>query len=140
MTLSLSDKIRAHGRERYVLPARETRASRFSIRAGDVVKELGIGASRAAAVCGALKTHQFLRDNELRLTETTGPKSGLSTTVIYTYEFANSAASGVGVPARSEDAWSRLRGALKDIFAELGGGEAYLRAERSDFYGPESKK
>jgi hypothetical protein len=23
---------------------------------------------------------------------------------------------------------------LKDVFAELGGGEAYLRAERSNFY------
>jgi hypothetical protein len=25
------------------------------------------------------------------------------------------------------------RGALKDVFEELGGGEAYLRAERSEF-------
>lgn len=139
MTLSLSDKIRAHGREKYVLPAREGRASRFSIRAGNVVNELGIGASRAAAVCSALKTRQFLRDNELRLIEATGPKSGLSTTVIYTYEFANSEASAFGASARSEDAWSRLRGALKDVFAELGGGEAYLRAERSNFHGPEGK-
>ena len=28
----------------------------------------------------------------------------------------------------------KLRGALKDVFAELGGGEAYLRAERDTFY------
>ena len=138
--MKLSDTIRAHGCEKYVLPARERRASRFSIRAGDVVNELGIGASRAAAVCSALKTHQFLRDNELRLIEATGPKSGLSTTVVYTYEFANSAASTLGASARSEDAWSRLRGALKDVFAEMGGGEAYLRAERSNFYGSESRK
>jgi hypothetical protein len=27
-----------------------------------------------------------------------------------------------------------LRGALKDVFVELGGGEAYLRAERTNFY------
>jgi hypothetical protein len=33
-----------------------------------------------------------------------------------------------------QDSWSRLRGILKDVFAELGGGEAYLRAERSDFH------
>jgi hypothetical protein len=33
-----------------------------------------------------------------------------------------------------------LRGALKDVFAELGGGEAYLRAERTNFYGPEGSK
>jgi hypothetical protein len=40
----------------------------------------------------------------------------------------------------SGDPWSKLRGALKDVFAELGGGEAYLRAERGNFYGPEGKK
>src|SRR6202521_1476035 len=133
--MKLSDTIRAHGREKYVLPAREKRVSRFSIRAGDVVHELGIGGGRAPAVGSALKTHQFLRDNELRLIEATGPKSGQSTTVIYTYEFANSSAS-----AKSEDAWSKLRGTLKDVFAELGGGEAYLRAERSNFYGHEGSK
>ena len=138
--MKLSDTIRAYGREKYILPARERRASRFSIRAGDVVSELGIGASRAAAVCSALKTHQFLRDNELRLIEATGPKSGLSTTVVYTYEFANPPASVFEASSKSEDAWSRLRGALKDVFAELGGGEAYLRAERGNFYGPERSK
>jgi hypothetical protein len=133
--MRLSDTIRAHGREKYVLPAREKRVPRFSIRAGDVVKELGIGGGRAPAVCSALKTHQFLRDNELRLIEATGPESGQSTTVTYTYEFANSGAS-----AESEDAWSKMRGALKDVFAEMGGGEAYLRAERTNFYGPEGSK
>ena len=76
------------------------RASLF--RAGDIVHELGIGGSRAPAVCSALKTHQFFaRDNQLRLIEATGPKSGQSTTVTYTYEFANSGAS-----AKSEDSWS----------------------------------
>ena len=32
-----------------------------------------------------------------------------------------------------EDSWNRLRGILKDVFTELDGGEAYLRAERSNF-------
>ena len=134
--MKLADKIRIHGREQYVLPARKKKVRRFSIRAGDVVNELGIGGGRAPAVCSALKTHQFLRENDLCLIEASGPKSGQSTTVTYTYEFANLAAS-----AKPEgDPWSRLRGALKDVFAELGGGEAYLRAERSNFYGPEGKK
>ncbi len=132
--MKLADKIRSHSRKKYVLPARERRTPRFSIRAGDVVNELGIGGARAPAVCSALKTHQFLRDNELRLVEAKGPKSGQSTTVTYTYEFAS------GASATSEDAWTKLRGVLKDVFAELGGGEAYLRAERSNFYGPENGK
>jgi len=133
--MKLADKIRSYGRKKYVLPAREKRVRRFSIRAGDVVSELGIGGSRAPAVCSALKTHQFLRDNELRLIDATGPKSGQSTTVVYTYEFANP-----GTPAKSEDAWTKLRGVLKDVFAELGGGEAYLRRERDSFHGPENIK
>ena len=33
-----------------------------------------------------------------------------------------------------DDAWGRLRGSLKGIFDELGGGEAYLRAERGQFF------
>ncbi len=31
----------------------------------------------------------------------------------------------------SKDSWNRLRGILKAVFAELGGGETYLRAERA---------
>jgi hypothetical protein len=137
--MRLSDSIRAHGREKYVLPAREKRVRRFSIRAGDVVSELGIGGGRAPAVCSALKTHQFLRENDLRLIEATGPKSGQSTTVTYTYEFAN-IEGGTAPSTNSGDPWSKLRGALKDVFAEMGGGEAYLRAERSHFYGPGGSK
>lgn len=34
-------------------------------------------------------------------------------------------------------AWERLRGICKDIFAELGGCETYLREERANFYSPE---
>jgi|SRR5579859_2679450 len=126
--MSHADKIRLHGREKYVLPARERGESRFSIRAGEVVHAMGLN-GRTPAVCSALKTHQFLRDNRLRLIEITGPKSGQSTTVTFTYEFLD------GKPSSPEgaDAWARLRGALKDVFSEVGGGEAYLRSERRAF-------
>jgi hypothetical protein len=130
--MKLADRIRIHSREKYVLPALKKRVSRFSIRTGDVLHELGIGGGRAPAVCSALKTRQFLRDNHLHLLEAKGPKSGQSTTVIYTYEFVE------GEPSvRQENPWTKLRGALKDVFAEVGGGEAYLRSERSKFYPPE---
>jgi hypothetical protein len=122
-----ADRIRLHGRERYVLPARERKQDRFSIRAGDVVRDLKLS-DHTPAVCSALKTREFLRENNLRIVERTGPPSGKSTTVTYTYEFLDARPS----PAK-QDAWDRLRGALKDVFAELGGGEAYLRAERASF-------
>jgi hypothetical protein len=124
-----ADKIRFFGKEKYVLPARQREEKRFSIRVGDVVRELKLN-GRAPAVCSALKTGEFLESNDLKLVDTTGPKSGQSTTVVYTYEFVGNKQS----PPQPDDSWSRLRGALKDVFAELGGGEAYLRAERSDFY------
>lgn len=84
---------------------------------------------RAPAVCSALKSREFLRHNNLQLVEKTGPKSGQSTTVTYTYEFIDTKP----LPARKLVPWQQLRGALKDIFAGLGGGEAYLRVERENF-------
>ena len=123
-----ADRIRMHGKETYVLAARRRKEKRFSIRAGDVVRELQMS-GRTPAVCSALKSREFLQHNNLQLVEKTGPKSGQSTTVIYTYEFIDTKPS-----SPKEDPWVRLRGALRDVFAELGGGEQYLRAERDNFY------
>jgi hypothetical protein len=123
-----ADEIRDYGTKIFVIPARQKGQKRFSIRVGDVVRELRLYRS-IPAVCSALKTQEFQRANHLKLVDATGPKSGLSTTVVFTYEFVDQERPSDG----SVDAWSRLRGALKDVFAELGGGEAYLRDERSNF-------
>jgi len=127
--MSDADQIRTHARKRYVLPARQQKQTQFSINAGNVVRELKM-AGRASAVCSALKTRRFLESNDLRLVGASGPKSGQSTTVTYTYEFLE------GNPSSLEhaDSWKQLRGTLKDVFRELGGGETYLRAERGAFY------
>ena len=126
-----ADRIRSFGKERYALPARRRREKRFTILTGDVVRELGLR-GRATAVCSALRSNEFLEENALRLISRSGPPSGQSTTVTYTYEFIEES----GSPRAEEDPWTRLRGALKDIFAELGGGENYLRKEREQFYSP----
>ena len=130
-----ADEIRDYSTKTFVVPARQRGQKRFSIRVGDVVRPLRLYQS-VAAVCSALKTKEFQSANHLKLVDATGPKSGLSTTVVYTYEFVDP--EGPGEP--SVDAWSRLRGALKEVFAELGGGEAYLQAERSKFYAAEEHK
>lgn len=133
-----ADRIRELCREKYVMPARARNQRRFSIRAGDVTRQLRL--SGVNQVCSALKTRKFLQDNNLRLIESSGPPSGQSTTVINTYEFLNDTDSGPrasggsgGSPRSREEVWERLRGALKDVFAEYGGGEAYLRKERASF-------
>jgi len=130
-----ADEIRDYSTRTFVEPARQRGQKRFSIRVGDVVRELRLYRS-IPNVCGALKTEEFRRANRLRLVDATGPKSGLSTTVVYTYEFVDQEHP----PDVSVDAWSGLRGALKEVFAELGGGEAYLQAERSKFYAAEERK
>ena len=133
-----ADTIRKYAREKYVAPARGQRGRRFSIRAGDVVREMKLGWGRTPAVCSALKTRQFLEENALRLISSTGPASGQTTTVTYTYEFVDEGNSGKAVDR--QQAWNRLRGAMKDIFAEYGGGEAYLRAERASFRDADDQK
>ena len=117
------------------MPARQRKQRRFSIKVGDVIRELRMS-GRAPAVCSALKTREFLQSNDLQLVDASGPKSGQSTTVTYTYEFV----SAKQPQPEAEDYWSRLRGALKDVFADLGGGEAYLRAERENFYPPKERE
>ena len=126
-----ADRIRVHGRERYVIPARARKVTRFSIRAGDVVRELKLS-GHTPAVCSALKTREFLQENNLRLVDKSGPPSGQSTTVTYTYEFIDHE----GEDSHPPDPWLKVRGIAKDLFAALGGGEAFIREERASFYGP----
>lgn len=122
-----SDLIRQHASEVYLAAARRRGEGTFSINVGTVHKALALS-NRVPLVCAALGSKKFLTENHLRLVSKTGPPSGQSTTVTYTYEFLEAQPS-----PGNQDAWTRLRGALKDVFAELGGGEAYLRAERSAF-------
>jgi hypothetical protein len=130
-----SDRIRLHGREHYVLSARHRGDKRFSIRVADVARKLRIN-GRFPVVCSALRTKKFLNENHLRLVETIAPKSGQSSTVVYTYEFVDTKS-----PSKEEkDPWMALRGSLKEIFADFGGGESYLRAERESFYPSEDAK
>lgn len=145
--MTQADQIRSYARERFVVPARGQRERRFSIRTGDIVRDMRLVGGRTPAVCSALKTREFLRDNGLRLVTKTGPQSGQSTTVIYTYEFIDGenspgtkAPGGGSTPQSRQAAWEKLRGALKDVFAEYGGGESYLRAERASFRDADERK
>jgi hypothetical protein len=73
-----ADRIRNFGKEKYVLPARRQKEKRFSIRVGDVVRELKLN-GLAPAVCSALKTNAFLESNDLKLVDVTGPQSSTPT-------------------------------------------------------------
>ena len=128
-----SEVVRQHAIETYISPARRRRERTVSVNVGAVHKALRLG-NRVPLVCSSLESQKFLRENGLRLISKIGPPSGQSTTVTYTYEFTDK--EEVKGHSDRQDAWNRLRGALKDVFAELGGGENYLRNERANFYGP----
>ncbi|MBL8217082.1 MAG: hypothetical protein JNK87_40555 [Bryobacterales bacterium] len=131
-----SDQIREHVRSRYVEPARQRREVRFSVRCGTVEKELGMS-NRIAHVCTALKSSKFTEPNGLKLVETSGPPSGTSTTVVYTYELIDTAPRALSAAATAgPSVFQKLRqmeGLLKDVYRELGGSEKAIREEREGY-------
>ncbi len=92
--------------------------------------------NRIAHVCTALKTPKFLEPNGLRLVDTSGPPSGTSTTVVYTYEFLDAQVSASPAPPVSSSIFEkllRMEGILKDVYKEIGGAERAIREEREGY-------
>ena len=127
-SVSDSELVRQRASEEYLAAARRRGDQTFSINVGAVHRSLGLN-NRVPLVCAALSSKKFLTENRLRLISKTGPPSGQSTTVTYTYEFID----GRQKQAAANDAFLALRGIGKDIFASLGGGEAFMRQERAEF-------
>jgi hypothetical protein len=126
-----SDAIRRHAYEKYISVARRRREKIVSINVGEVHRALALN-NRVPLVCAALGSKKFLTEHGLRILSKTGPPSGQSTTVTFTYEVVRSESQ----KPTADEAWQSLRGIAKDIYASFGGGEAYLKQERANFYGP----
>lgn len=115
-------------------PARKRGEATVTVVCRTVLAELGYDASRAPAVCSALKKKEFLVENRLALESVEGPPKMQSVSVKFTFRLLDA-------PANSGTAaFKRLRGVAKDTFASLGGGEVFLRKERDQFYGPNGEK
>jgi hypothetical protein len=123
-----SDLVRQHAQEKYISVARRRGQSTVIINVGAVHKALGLR-NRVPLVCAALGSKKFLKENKLRLVARTGPRSGQSTTVDFTFELGD----GGAADTNAVDPWEALRGIGKEVFAALGGGEAFLRRERAEF-------
>lgn len=136
-----ADQIRNYVRENYVRPARRSGKKTFTVRVGDVSKALGV--SGVNHVCAAIKSGKFSKTDGLRLIESKGPPSGVSTTVEYTYEFNEQNESGPTTQpiGRQPDPSSpsvyeeliKLTGILKDVYRELGGSEKFHRELREGY-------
>ena len=132
-----SDAVRRHAYEKYIASARRRRQKTVAINVGEVHRALALN-NRVPLVCAALGSKKFLTEHGLRIVSKTGPPSGQSTTVTFTYEIDDKKQDDNRL-SRLE-AWNRLRGSMKDVFAEYGGGEAYLRAERASLHDADDQK
>jgi hypothetical protein len=122
-----SEDVRQYVERRYIDDSRKKGVKRFTVNAGEVHRGLGLQ-NRVPLVCTALQSQKFLERHGLKLVEKSGPASGLSTRLNLTFEFAEEAK-----PSGLVDGFLSLRGIAKDVFASLGGGEKFIRAERKAF-------
>jgi 5-methylcytosine-specific restriction protein B len=129
-TSSHAERVREYARRHYVEPARQRGDSTVQIVAGEVEKAVHL-TNRTPLVCQALRSGKFLAQNHLVLEKWEGPKSGLSTTVRFFYRLTNE--PGQSSSHAKQSPFLRLRGIAKDVFQELGGGEAFIQAERASW-------
>jgi 5-methylcytosine-specific restriction protein B len=134
---TLASDIRRFVISEYIEPARQRGSATVQVKCGEVLKGLGLDGSRAAAVCGALNAAKFHGENHIRLESREGPPSGLSTTVKFTFRLADGPTEGAS-PEKSA-AFLSLKGIGKEVFAGLGGGEAFIQKERERFYSAEGE-
>ena len=129
-TQSDSDIVRDHVREAFLRPAQKAGERTFSVNVGVVHKALNLQ-NRVPLVCAALKSRKFLEEYGLRILSVTGPPSGQSTTVTFTYEMVRSDFGSLKI----SNPLMGLRGIAKDVFKKLGGGEHFIGSERNKFAG-----
>jgi hypothetical protein len=140
--MNASDQVRQFVQDRDILPARRRGGTTVAVRVGEVHKALNWDLKRVPQVCSALSTHKFLRLAHLELISRSGPPSGQSTTVEFTYRLLDPEAAASSAtkhkPSRVQDGsgLEALYGIFEEEFKALGGGEAFLRAER-EAWGPD---
>jgi len=119
-----SDDIRAAG-QRYVSRARQEGLGSLTIVAGDIVRELRLQ-YRVPSVVSALRSKRFQKENHITLEHREGPPSGISTTTKFTYRIDDA----VQAKGTASSSLLSLRGAGREVYKELGGGEVFLTNER----------
>lgn len=136
-----TDQTKKHVIATYVKPARMKGENVVQVRVGTVQKELG-WTNRTPSVFSTLSSMEFQREAGVELIEKRGgPASGgPSTTVQFVYKVLDGhevqkEAGARGKPIPNGAGLEKLYGILANEFAELGGGEAFLKAERN--WGPD---
>jgi hypothetical protein len=126
--MSDTERVREWVETKIIRPAKARGDRVFAVTAGEVHRELGLK-NRVPVVCQALKSKRFLHENHLVLKDMTGPPSGLSTTVRFTYEIVSGEADRES-SAKERHTLLALRGIAKDLYEELGEWENFIQQER----------
>ena len=132
--MNLSETVLQFVRANYFHPAREQGQTIVEVKAGDIHSGLR-WSRRVPLVCSALASRKFQNAAGVRLLGTKdAPPSGLSTKTIYRYEILDrEAAFGSEDPPPPRRGLLAAYGAAAHLYREVGGSEAFLRAEREDF-------
>ena len=127
-----ADSIRSHVMEHYIGPARRRGEETITIVAKAILRDMQLRGDRAPSVCRALDAKKFCKEHDLELVKVDGPKAKSSTTTAFTFRLGRRLDNSHH--ERAMQAIWNLRGAGKETFAALGGGERWLRRERESFY------
>lgn len=128
-----------HVIDHYVRPARERGEKTVEVRVGNVLKELG-WSNRTPSIFSTLGSQPFQEEAGVELIEKRdGPKSGgPSTTWRFIYRLLDAPSrprSDKNEATPNGAGLMNLAGICAGVFRKLGGGEAYLKAERD--WGPD---
>jgi hypothetical protein len=135
-----TEQAKLHVISKYIEPARMKGEATVQVRVGNVLKELG-WTNRTPSVYSTLSSQEFQRLAGIELIEKKGgPLSGGPST---TWQFVYRVLDGQGSektshrlkpsPVQNGSGLKALYGVLANTFRELGGGEAFLKAERADW-------
>jgi hypothetical protein len=146
-----AQSIREYLRTHYFEPARRRRETLVTLRAGDIHRELGLR-NRVPSVCQVMESRILEKEAGVKVSSKQGPPSGRGTTLTVTYAVnpkQEEAPKTGNSPPEPTPAWHEhpgvalfyeLRGMGADFYAAEGGGEAWLKKERENFYGPDKKR
>ena len=134
-----TDLTKKHVIDSYVQPARSNGKKTVRVRVGNVLKELS-WTNRTPSVYSTLNSAEFQKEAGVQLIEKVGgPVSGgPSTTVQFVFKVLDEPSNTAKAPKPIPNGagLEKLYGILAKEFAELGGGEAFLKAERN--WGPDA--
>jgi hypothetical protein len=135
-----SDQVRDYVKKNCIAPARRSGSKTVTVRAGDVHKALNWDLTKVPQVCSALSTRKFRSLANVELIQRKGPPSGQSTTVEFIFRLlpidsVDRTFSPLQKTSPNGAGLEKLVGIFAKEYAELGGGEAYLKAERN--WGPD---